>query len=255
MLTLQEVEQYHETGQVTAAFRLDDDVVTAIQERAETLFTVRPELDSDYLPNLIETDPEGNWLEFGIQRQILDSIVQLIGENVILWASAFFAKRGQGKRTPWHQDAPYWPIEPMAASSAWIAFDHATPINGCMRVIPGSHKVDRNLRHFNSDADDIILKQELEQSELPDTAPVDIVLEPGMVSFHHPMLVHGAEPNTSGQRRGGLVYRYMPTTSHWDQKQGGRKGIQGIAYNPIRQLHLVRGIDICGMNNIYQPTV
>ena len=75
------------------------------------------------------------------------------------------------------------------------------------------------------------------------------------MSFHHPMLVHGAEPNTSGQRRGGLVYRYMPTTSHWDQEQGGRKGIQGIAYNPMRQLHLVRGIDICGMNNIYQPTV
>tara|TARA_A100001037_G_scaffold8195_1_gene8051 strand:+ start:118 stop:885 length:768 start_codon:yes stop_codon:yes gene_type:complete len=253
MLTADEIDQYNETGQVTAAFRLDDSIVAAIQERAETLFTARPDLDSDYLPNLIETDPTGNWLEFGIQEQILDSIVQILGGNIILWASAFFAKRGEGKRTPWHQDAPYWPIEPMAASSAWIAFDHATPENGCMRVIPGSHKIGRNLQHFTSDADDIILKQELAESELPDTEPVDIVLEPGMVSFHHPMLLHGAEPNRSGQRRGGLVYRYMPTTSHWDQELHGGERIQGVAYNPTRQLHLVRGHDVCGKNNIYRP--
>ena len=107
MLTPGEVEQYHETGQVTAAFRLEDDIVIAIQERAETLFAARPDLDHDYVPNMIETDPAGNWLEFGIQEQILDSIVQILGENIILLASAFFAKRGEGKRTPWHQDAPY----------------------------------------------------------------------------------------------------------------------------------------------------
>lgn len=137
MLSPEEVAQYHETGQVTAAFRLDEDIVSAVVERAGTLFAARPDLDHDYIPNTIETDPDGNWIEFGIQAQILDSVAQLLGENIILWGSAFFAKTGEGKRTPWHQDAAYWPIAPMAACTAWTAFDHATRDNGCMRIIPG----------------------------------------------------------------------------------------------------------------------
>jgi len=253
MLTPEEVSHYQETGQVTAGFRLDDDVITAIQERAETLFAARPDLDHDYTPNIIEVDPAGNWLEFGIQTQILDSIEQLMGENIILWGSAFFAKKGEGKRSPWHQDSAYWPIVPMAACTAWIAFDHATLDNGCMRIIPGSHKVDRQLSHIASSADDIVLKQELSEHELPDVEPVDVILEPGMVSFHHPYVLHGAEPNTTGKRRGGLTYRYMPTTSHFDRELEVRMNTQGKAYNATRQLHLVRGIDVCGLNDVYRP--
>jgi len=40
-----------------------------------------------------------------------------------------------------------------------------------------------------------------------DNAAVWIVLEPGMVSFHDPFVLHGAEPNNSGARRGGLTFR------------------------------------------------
>jgi len=99
---------------------------------------------------VIETDPSTAWLDFGIQTEILKSIAQLLGENLIIWASAFFCKSGRhGKRIPWHQDAAYWPIVPMAACSAWIAFDHSTPENGCMRIIPGSYKPGRKLSHFN----------------------------------------------------------------------------------------------------------
>ena len=71
-----------------------------------------------------------------------------------------------------------------------------------------------------------------------------------MVSFHHPLVIHGAEPNTTGKRRGGLAFRYMPSTSHWDQ---AGQGIQGKSYNAKRQLHLARGIDVCGKNDIYRP--
>lgn len=254
MLTPDEVAHYHETGQVTAAFRLGEDVTSTIEEKAEALFASRPDLDSDYVPNLIEIDPDAEWLEFGIQTQILDSIAQLIGGNIILWGSAFFCKKGiGGRKTPWHQDAAYWPIVPMAACTAWIAFDHATPENGCMRIIPGSHKAGRQLSHFASSADDIVLKQELSNDELPEVEPVDVILEPGMVSFHHPLVLHGAEPNTSGARRGGLTYRYMPTTSRFDRELEIRQNVQGKAFNAMRQLHLVRGIDVCGKNDIWRP--
>ena len=251
MLTLEEVAHYHEVGQVTPAFRLGDDVISAIEAKAEALFASRPDLDQDYAPNLIEID--AGWLDFAIQAEILESVAQLIGEDIIVWGSAFFCKKGVGgKKTPWHQDAAYWPIVPMAASTVWIAFDHSTPDNGCMRVIPGSHKERRLFSHHTSSADDIVLKQELSEDELPTAAPVDIILEPGMVSFHDPFILHAAEPNNSGARRGGLTFRYLPTTSFWDRELEARAGVQGKAYNSTRQLHLVRGVDVCGRNDIYR---
>ena len=116
MITPVEVAHYHETGQVTPAFRLGEDVISAIEEKAEALFTSRPDLDQDYAPNLIEID--AGWLDFAIRTEILDSVAQLIGEDNIVWGSAFFCKKGSGgKKTPWHQDAAYWPIVPMAAST------------------------------------------------------------------------------------------------------------------------------------------
>ena len=254
MLSPEEVAHYHETGQVTPDYRLGDDVISAIKAKAVALFASRPDLDSDYVPNLLEIDPDAGWLDFAIQTEILESIVQLLGENIIVKGSAFFCKKGiAGRKTPWHQDAYYWPIVPMAASTAWIAFDHSTPENGCMRIIPGSHKERRVFPHDDSDRDDIVLKQMVSEGELPTADPADIVLEPGMVSFHDPFVLHGAEPNNSGARRGGLTFRYMPTTSYWDRELEIQQNVQGEAQNETRQFHLVCGIDVCGRNDIYRP--
>jgi hypothetical protein len=208
MLTLKEVAHYREVGQVTPAYRLSDAVISTIEAKAEALFASRPDLDQDYAPNLIATN--AGWLDFAIQAENLDSVAQLIGEDIIVWGSAFFCKKGiGGKKTPWHQDAAYWPIVPMAASTVWIAFDHSTPDNGCMRA---------GARH-------------------------------GVVP--RPFTLHGAEPNNSGARRGGLTFRYMPTTSYWDRELEVPE-IQGKAYIRTRQLHLVRGVDVCGQNDIYR---
>ena len=43
------------------------------------------------------------------------------------------------KQTNWHQDAPYWPMDPVGALSAWIAVDDVTIENGCLHFVPGSH--------------------------------------------------------------------------------------------------------------------
>jgi non-haem Fe2+, alpha-ketoglutarate-dependent halogenase len=39
-----------------------------------------------------------------------------------------------------HQDATYWGLHPPRVTTAWIALSESTPENGCMRVIPGTHK-------------------------------------------------------------------------------------------------------------------
>ena len=40
----------------------------------------------------------------------------------------------------WHQDVTYWGLEPSRAMSGWLAIDDADVENGCMMVVPGSHR-------------------------------------------------------------------------------------------------------------------
>ncbi|MCE2492103.1 MAG: phytanoyl-CoA dioxygenase family protein [Alphaproteobacteria bacterium] len=218
MLTPEEVAQYHETGQVTPALRLDLDVISAIEEKVEALFAKRTDFaELDLADSLVEIDR--SWIEFGKIPEILDSVEQLLGENLIVWAMECFRKKGErSKVVPWHQDGCYWPIRPLESCTVWIALDHVTPENGCMRIIPGSHKGRRLLTHGITEGDHVNLRQTVAADEMPDVEPVDIVLEPGMISFHDVYTVHGSAPNNSGTRRAGLSVRYMPSSSYYDRQ-------------------------------------
>ena len=257
MLSPEEVAHYHETGQVTPKYRLGADVIAAIEEKMEALFESRPDLEPDFAPSVIEIDQ--SWLEFAVQPDILDAVAQLIGENIIFWGSAIFCKRGSGgNATPWHQDGTYWPIRPLVACSVWISIDHSTPENGCLRIIPGTHKERRLFEHEIDRSDQIVLEQSLSAADMPAVEPVDVILEPGMISFHDVYTVHGAEPNISGARRAGLAFRYMPTSSYFDRELSARQRLETgfLAKFAERQLHLVRGVDVCDRNDIYRsPTM
>ena len=251
MLTPAEVAQYHETGQVTPAFRLDLCVISAIEEKMETLFADRPDFaELDLADSLVEIDR--SWIEFARTPEILDSVEQLIGGNLIAWAIECFRKKGKrSKAVPWHQDGCYWPIRPLESCTVWIALDRATPENGCMRIVPGSHKTRRLSKHVITEGDHVNLRQTVASSEMPDVEPVDVVLEPGMMSFHDVYTVHGSAPNNSGNRRAGLTVRYMPSSSYYDRELAIELG--GSAKNAVHELHLVRGIDECGRNELYEP--
>jgi ectoine hydroxylase-related dioxygenase (phytanoyl-CoA dioxygenase family) len=115
--------------------------------------------------------------------EILDMVEQVLGEDIALWNSSFFAKPARvGTKTPWHQDGEYWPIRPLATCTVWIAIDASTPENGCLRVIPGSHRARKLAPHRQNDAEGLALNLELDAGEFDESEAVDIVLEPGQVS-------------------------------------------------------------------------
>ncbi|MDB4610163.1 phytanoyl-CoA dioxygenase family protein, partial [Verrucomicrobia bacterium] len=65
----------------------------------------------------------------------------LIGPNVIGWGSHFFCKMPKdGKAVSWHQDVSYWPLSDSKTITVWLAIDDSDLENGCMEVIPGSHR-------------------------------------------------------------------------------------------------------------------
>jgi len=182
---------------------------------------------------------------------ILDMVAQLIGPDFALWNSSFFAKpAGNGKRTPWHQDGEYWPIRPLATCTVWVAVDAATPENGCLRVIRGSHQERRLRRHRTVNAPDVTLTQELEPHEYDEDLAVDLELQPGQISLHDVFLLHGSEANTSQRARRGMTLRFMPTTSVFDRELASDLHRRlGITDHAVRTLWLMRGNDLSGQND------
>ena len=246
MLTQQEIRQYEQDGYVIPNFRLDDDALEAIRAAHTRLLAAHPRF-SDYCPALLAFD---RWfLNIARRAEILDMVEQLIGPDFALWNSSFFAKPAKvGTKTPWHQDGEYWPIRPLATCSVWVAVDAATPANGCLRVIPGSHRRRQLGRHDFNSGPGLSLPLEIRADEFDAAGARDIVLEAGQVSLHDVFLIHGSEPNRSETPRRGMTLRYMPTTSVYrrDLADDRRNGPLAMSQ---RTLFLMRGGDRSGVND------
>lgn len=260
MLNDDQITQYHEEGYVIPDYRLPDSIIEEMRSALEVLITSNPDLSADslFVPHLAQDNPQGlrspnadSWLSFARHEKILTMVSQLIGDDIALWGTTVFGKpAGNGKATPWHQDGQYWPIRPLASCTAWIAIDDVKVENGCMRVIPGSHKKEQLLAHHLNISDGLTLNQELDEDQYDEEKAVDIVLKPGQMSFHDINLVHGSGYNTSNKRRAGYVLRFMPTTSHFDRELGRQfeKNSKVVNFSE-RALYLVRGKDKCGLND------
>ena len=77
----------------------------------------------------------------GLNERIVSVVNQILGPDIKLFRNSLLLKPpAVGSAKGWHQDSPYWPIEPMALCSCWFLLDDATLENGCMVVIPGGHR-------------------------------------------------------------------------------------------------------------------
>ena len=246
MLTDEEIDRYRREGYVIPDFRVPDEVLDDIRDTHGRLLAKHPEF-TDYCPAVLAF--ETGFLNVARMPAILDMVEQLIGPDFALWNSSFFAKPARvGTKTPWHQDGEYWPIRPLATCSVWIAVDAATPENGCLRIIPGSHRRRELGRHDFNGADGLSLPLEIRADEFDESTARDIVLDTGQVSLHDIYLIHGSEANRSAKPRRGMTLRYMPTTSTYrrDLADGRRGGPLSMAE---RTLYLMRGRDRSGEND------
>lgn len=142
------------------------------------------------------------------EPRIVAMVVDLLGPNVVGWGSHYFCKMpGDGKRVSWHQDAGYWPLSPSKTVTVWLAIDDSDIENGCMRVVPGTHREGAIPFLRSAEVEANVLNQTIEEDPSW-TPPVDVELQAGQVSIHSDLLVHGSEPNVSARRRCGLTLRY-----------------------------------------------
>ena len=252
LLSVEDLAKYHSNGIIVPSTGLSSETVAMLRLKLDSFLSEQGITDADYVPDIIDRDP--TWLEIGTMPEILDAVAQIIGDDIIIWGSALFCKAGKGGRaTPWHQDGHYWPIRPLKTVTVWIAIDNVNAENSCLRVIPGSHRDQISYSHDVDNSDAIILNQVLKPEHLQSAPPMDIELPPGRFSIHDVYLIHGANPNNSGKRRAGMVFRYMPASSHYDRALAARQVAElGVLDISRRKLHLVRGSDHSGKNDLNQ---
>jgi len=140
---------------------------------------------------------------------VLDAVEALIGSDLLIHSSRFFPKyQGDGGVVSWHQDGHYWDFDEPRLVSAWIALTDSTPENGCMRVIPRSHR--HRVPHRSRPAPENMLASGLEvAAEVDEGDALDVVLRAGEMSLHHVNIIHGSKANPSDRQRIGFAVRYV----------------------------------------------
>ena len=177
--------------------------------------------------------------------QIADLLTQVIGPNVKCMQSMLFIKATGKPGQAWHQDEHFIPTRDRTLTGAWIALDDATVENGCLWIIPGSHK--RGVLWPQHDHEDTRFDCAGETYGFPytdeDSIPVEV--KAGSLVFFNGYLLHRSFPNRaqSGYRR-VLVNHYMSAESllPW---RGPKEG-QHMAIADYRDILMIAGEDPYG---------
>ena len=147
---------------------------------------------------------------------IVERVASILGPELLLWHSRFFDKPPGSEPILWHQDAQFWPIEPKTCVSAWIAIDRADTTNGCLEVIPGSHR--REFPHIPCEGTGRF-GMKADPAFIDESKKVSVELEPGQFVIFDRWLLHGSPANTSAHRRLGLVARIIPADVRVDTER------------------------------------
>jgi non-heme Fe2+,alpha-ketoglutarate-dependent halogenase len=141
-------------------------------------------------------------------KALLDIVQDIIGGDILVFGSLIFYKPPRDSTyVAWHQDGVYSGLPQAPSVSAWIALTQSNSANGCMRVIPGSHK--RRLNHANDRSDvNMIGRGGQAATVINEAEALDVALQPGEMSLHHVSLLHESRPNTSDEPRVGFFVRF-----------------------------------------------
>jgi hypothetical protein len=185
-------------------------------------------------------------LRWALDDAILDLVEPITGPDIALFSTHFICKpKGNGRRVPWHEDSAYWrgQMDPMEVVTVWLALDPSRKENGCMMVIPRTHRTGQKgfSQYDPVDAARNVFSTEITSSQRDDSQRVDILLEPNQCSLHDGRIQHGSEANTSNLRRCGWTLRFTSSAVKFNDFKG------------MHQVYLARGRDRAG-NTYADPT-
>ena len=235
MLTQEQVEFYHTNGYLAVNDVLSDDDVMDLrqvtddfvdQSRTFTEHTAVFDLEPGHTP----ASPKLRRLKNPVQQHevysrilrhegILDIVEQLIGPGIRTNGDKLNMKSpAYGSPVEWHQDWVFYPHTNDDLLAVGVCMDDMMLENGCMIVIPGSHKGPVYSHHQDGPFVGAVTE---DMPEADKAVPIEV--RAGGISLHHVRILHASAPNTSAYPRRLLLYQYCandawPLTgvSDWD---------------------------------------
>jgi phytanoyl-CoA hydroxylase len=231
----QQLEEYENQGFTIFRNVIDSTLIAEAKAHFLWLRERFPEFRPEHLHHPLMRD-DAFWVRLVTDNRLLDIAELFVGSNLACFTAHYICKPPlDGQAVLWHQDGAYWKLSPMQAASLWLAVDGSTTENGCLRMVPGSHKLPLRKLVLRSDMPNLLMSS-MEDEYVDISNVVDIELQPGDVSVHHPNLIHSSEPNRSSKRRCGLDMAFINTSTTLSS--------EGLYLNPI----LVRGEPVSGIN-------
>ena len=173
---------------------------------------------------------------------IVDVLTRIIAPDVKCMQSMLFIKSAGKPGQAWHQDEDFIPTRDNSLCGAWIALDDATVENGCLWVIPGSHRPAVLWPQHDHDDRRFDCTQESREFPWKDDQAVSVEVRAGSVVFFNGYLLHRSLPNVkkTGYRR-SLVNHYMSAYSllPWSSTSDGPR----VAIADKRDIVMVAGKD------------
>ena len=142
--------------------------------------------------------------------RILDAVEGILGPDILCWSSTFFTKEPRtASYVSWHQDLRYWGLSGDEVVSVWVALGRVSEAHGCMRFVPGSHRLGLLEHRDTYDGENFLTRGQEAVCEVDESRTVKVELEAGQASLHHGRLLHASGPNVSDERRVGYVINYI----------------------------------------------
>jgi len=147
--------------------------------------------------------------------KIIDAVEGLIGPEI--FSNPVYNVRPKVPKVaagavPWHQDKSYWPdANANPVITVWIPLVDATEINGCLHIIPRTHKKRVIEHHAESYSGTGYTEVALDYVASKKREVISLPLEAGGAILFNDRLVHSSTPNDSDHVRWSVDLRYQPT--------------------------------------------
>ena len=164
----------------------------------------------------------------------------LISPNVKAMQSMLFVKAPGKPGQSWHQDEYYIPTRDCSLTGAWIAIDDADLENGCLWVLPGSHRPAKIYPRAHYSGGDYGEHDTIDPALFDESEAIPVEVKAGSVVFFNGYLLHSSRRNRSDTRfRRALVNHYMSAESYLPWDQDGKFPLK----EDMRDIVLVAGVD------------
>ncbi len=194
--------------------------------------------------------------EMATHAKVLETIQQFIGPDILLYNTRFMCKypvKDIKGFFAWHQDAAFYGIEPSDAHVAWIALDDSDVENGCLRLIPRSHKNGIVLHGISGrDGNFLRVDQEIPHELIDESTVISAEQKAGTISVHHARTFHASKPNTSNRRRCALIASYISPKIKQDRSYMKQKVSSEYKWKPFTTV-VVQGEDHYGSLKKVEP--